>query len=835
MMNSRDAPVRAGPRSRGRHARSAAVARRHRPDRRPPTTPLRPRSRSPSRPRWAALRRGALATLPAALSSAFAQAPADPAAPLPGLQLRRSERIEAPPRGAAGRELPIVLRARSIAGRPDIDAVAEGDVEFRRGGTVLRSDRLTYDQAEDLAHATGNVVVSRDGAVFKGPELQLRIDRFEGFFREPAYTFLRTGASGRASRIDFLDSQRAVAHDATYSSCTAEEGGSPAWELSTDELAIDNDSNTGTARGAVLRFLGVPILAAPVFSFPLTDARKSGWLPPSFGIDSRSGVQAAIPWYWNIAPNRDATLTPSVSLRRGAGIDAEYRYLESRHEGYGGVQFLPDDRLAGRERHAFRFGHEGLTFWDTGISAHVQRVSDDDYWKDFPRMVGTVTPRLLQSDLSLWRPLGAGWTGYANVRRWQVLQTIDPTTRIELPYERMPQIGARWAHGAAGGIDLAFESEFNRFDDPWSSYKTTRQTGMRVHAIGTAARPFVSPGWTVTPAVAINAASYAVDLPLASGGRSATRVIPTFSLDSAWTLERETSFFGRAVRQTLEPRLLYVNTPYRRQDDLPNFDAAAKDFNFDSIFTPNAFSGVDRVSDAHQITAGVTSRVLDPSTGAEALRVGLVQRYLFRDQRVTPDGTALTRRFSDVLALGSTTLVPNWTFDGQVQWNPENARIERSLAGIRWSPGPFRTLSASYRLARGLSEQVELGWQWPIYGTPREARDRASLAASSGRACNGTLYTVGRVNYSTRDSRVTDAIVGFEYDAGCWIGRIVGERLSTGRSEATSRLLVQLELVGLSRLGSNPLRALKDNIPGYQLLRDERPAVAPYTPYSPQP
>ena len=803
---------------------------------------VRPPSGARRSARWAVLRCGVLATLPAAISSAFAQTPASSGsaggeAPLP-LVLRRADRLEAPTRGAAARELPIVLRARTIGGRPDLDAVAEGDVEFRRAGTVLLADRLTYDQTEDLARASGNVVVSRDGAVFRGPELQLRIERFEGFFRSPTYAFTRTGAGGHASRIDFVDNQRAVAHDATYSSCTVEDGATPAWELSTDELAIDNESNTGTAKGAVLRFLGVPIFAAPTFSFPLTDARKSGWLPPSFGIDSRSGVQVAVPWYWNIAPNRDATFTPSVSLRRGAGIDAEYRYLEPRFEGFGGVQWLPDDRLAGRERHALRFGHDGLTVWDTAISARVNRVSDDDYWKDFPRLAGATTPRLLASDLSLWRPLGAGWTGYVNVRGWQVLQTVDPTTRIDSPYERMPQIGARWASRTAGGIDLGFESEFNRFDDPWSSYKTTRQTGLRTHAIATAARPFGSTGWTVTPAMAVNAASYSVDLPLASGGRTATRVIPTFSLDSAWTFERETSFFGRAVRQTLEPRLLYVNTPYRRQDDLPNFDSAAKDFNFDSIFTPNAFSGVDRVSDAHQVTAGVTSRVLDPTTGVEAFRVGVVQRYLFRDQRVTPDNLPLTRRFSDVLVLGSTTLVPSWTFDTQVQWNPDNDRFERSVAGFRWSPGPFRTVSATYRLARGLSEQVELGWQWPLLGSPRGSREpgepgaRPNLAAASGRPCNGTLYTVGRVNYSTRDSRITDAIVGFEYDAGCWIVRLVGERLSTGRSEATSRLLVQLELIGLSRLGSNPLKALKDNIPGYQLLRDERPGIAPYTPFT---
>ena len=300
------------------------------------------------------------------------------------------------------------------------------------------------------------------------------------------------------------------------------------------------------------------------------------------------------------------------------------------------------------------------------------------------------------------------------------------------------------------------------------------------------------------------------------------------SLDSAWTLERETSFFGRIVRQTLEPRLFYVDTPYRGQNELPNFDSALKDFNFDSIFTENSFSGVDRVSDSNQLTAGVTSRILDPDTGAEALRVGLAQRYRFRGQQITPDAVPLTQRVSDVLIFGSTTLVPRWSFDASAQFNPDNHRIQRSLAGFRYSPGPYRTVGLTYRLTRALSEQVEAGWQWPVYGRPAGERGQG---ANGGGNCSGTLYSVGHLNYSMRDSRLTDSIVGFEYDAGCWIGRIVVERLSTGRSEATTRLLLQLELVGLSRLGSNPLRVLKDNVPGYQLLREERTTTSSFTPY----
>jgi LPS-assembly protein len=767
-------------------------------------------------------------TAPAA--SAPASAPAAAAA-ASGIALRQAETLQAPPRGDAGRQLPIILRARELRARPDLDAQAIGEVEFRRGAVVIRADQLSYDHAEDLARATGNVVVSRDGNVFSGPELELQVERFKGFFREPTYRFARTGAGGKASRVELIDDHRAIASDATYSSCTAEDDQEePVWIIQTRELRIDNQTNEGVARDAVLRFYGVPILASPVLSFPLTDARKSGFLPPSFGLDSRSGFQASIPYYWNIAPNRDATFTLSQSTRRGPALDSEFRYLEPRFAGELGYKIMPRDAEVDRSRYSLRVDHEGLLPYDAFAQVRLLRVSDDDYWKDFPRELRTPTPRLLPTDVLVARPLG-DWNGYARAMRWQVLQTDDPTTRIDSPYERAPQIGARYDMPWRSGVQVAFETEFNRFTNPDDLYVGNRPTGMRVHALGSISRPFLRPGWSFTPKLSFNAASYSLDRNAAGRDRTATRVVPTFSVDSAWTLERQTGFFGRSVLQTLEPRLFYVNTPYRRQLDLPNFDAAPKDFNFDSIFTENTFAGVDRVSDSHQLTAGVISRVLDPNTGVEALRVGIAQRYLFRDQRITPDGTPLERRFSDVLVLGSTTLVPNWTFDAAAQYNPDLRRIGRSIAGFRYSPGPYRTVSLAYRVSRGLSEQVELGWQWPVFGpTPSPGADPGARVASSGK-CRGTLYSVGRVNYSTRDRRLTDSLAGFEYDAGCWIGRIVAERLSTGRDEATTRLLVQLELVGLSRLGSNPLRALKDNVPGYMMLRDERTTITPFTPY----
>ena len=317
---------------------------------------------------------------------------------------------------------------------------------------------------------------------------------------------------------------------------------------------------------------------------------------------------------------------------------------------------------------------------------------------------------------------------------------------------------------------------------------------------------------------------------------SLSRTIPTFSADSGLVFERDAFWFGRDVRQTLEPRLLYVVTPFSDQRQFPNFDSAPKDFNFESIYTDNAFSGIDRVSDAHQLTAGVTTRLFDAASGVETLRLALVQRYLFRDQQVTPEGLPFTQRFSDVLLLGSTNLVPSWTLDASLQYSPDVGRTVRSALGARYSPGPFRTVSARYRLARSLTEQFELAWQWPIVGVvrdpdqPRVSPLAQSLNGSAAGRCEAAWYSVGRLNYTTRDKRFTDAIVGLEYDAGCWIGRFVAERLSTGRSEATTRLLLQLELVGLSRLGSNPLSVLKDNIPGYRLLREDNRAGPGATP-----
>ena len=742
--------------------------------------------------------------------------PPDAAASAAPLRLTPSTELTVP-RGDATRLRSTVLRADRLQGRPELETTFEGHVEFRRAGTVIRADRITYDSAEDRANAKGNVRVSRDGNQYWGPELQLQVQRFEGFFLEPQFRLGRTGAGGSAQRFEFIDSSRSVAVDATYTSCPRDGSGDPDWLLKADRVRIDLEANEGVAEGAVLRFLGVPILAFPTLSFPLTDERKSGWLPPAVNLDSKSGVELSVPYYWNIAPNRDATITPAVLSRRGAGLGIEFRYLERSDQGRIEVDGLPNDHVAGRDRWLSDFAHEGSGGYGLHYSVNAIRASDDDYWKDFSRQIRSFTTRLLPLSARLEQGVernGFDSAWYLGTQRWQVLAAGDPSAEIVAPYDRSMQLGARVEGALPFGLRLDAQSEVNRFtlaDGPPSS---SMPNGWRWHGLASVAYPWETPATWLRPRLSINSASYALDQPMADGRTRASRTIPTFSVDAGAVFERDSHWFGKAQRQTLEPRVFYVNTPFRDQLGLPNFDSAPIDFNTVSVYSENAFSGIDRVSDGHQITAGATTRWLDADTGAETLRLGIAQRYLFRDQRVTPDGIPLTQRLSDLLLDGSTTLVPDWRFDASVQYSAELSRPVRSVIGVRYLPAPFHALSATYRLVRGSSEQVELGWQWPVY--------RGDANRSGGGRCQGTLYAVGRVNYSTRDSRFTDSIAGFEYDAGCWIGRIVVERLSIGRTEATTRLLLQLELVGLSRLGSNPLQALKDNIPGYRLLREER-------------
>ncbi|MEO5672917.1 MAG: LPS assembly protein LptD, partial [Ramlibacter sp.] len=520
-------------------------------------------------------------------------------------------------------QLPTYLSGQRVTGRTDLETVVEGDAQLRRGDTVIRADRLEYNQPDDLAKARGNVRINRAGNVYEGPLLELKVDAFEGFFNEPRYRFLKNDAYGEAERVDFIDDKRAIIRKATYTTCQRRPGPSwlPDWIVRAGSIKIDNEEETGQASDAVLSFMGVPILPVPELSFPLTDKRKSGLLPPTIGLGNLNGAEFSLPYYWNIAPNRDATFYPTLMSKRGVDLGAEFRYLERGYAGQLQANYMPGDKLRQSDRWGYALKHEGivgagLATGPLGLSLNLNRVSDDNYWRDFSHNAATLTQRLLANDGTLSWSRG-DFSVTARALKWQTLQ--DVTSPIVPPYDRLPQVVGRYANAnLPGGVEAYVETDYTRFEA--DRLRTGQPNAHRSFAMARLSRTWQAPGWFVIPKLQLHATQYRFDAPLADGSTTAFRTVPTVSLDSGLVFERDTSFFGRNFRQTLEPRAFYVNTPFRDQNRLPNYDSAANDFNFATIYTENAFGGNDRISDNNLLTLGASTRLLDPDTGAEAAR-----------------------------------------------------------------------------------------------------------------------------------------------------------------------------------------------------------------------
>ena len=708
----------------------------------------------------------------------------------------------------------------SISGRPDIETKIEGHAELRRAGTVIRADRLEYDALTDKATATGNVRLNRLGDVYEGTLLDLKVDSFSGFFNQPRYKFIKNEGQGEGERIDFIDDKHSIIQNASYSTCRRYPGPDwmPDWILKAASISIDNEEDVGQATDASLRFMALSV-PLPSISFPLSSKRKSGWLPPTYATDNINGVELSAPYYVNIAPNRDATIFPSVSSKRGLNIGGEFRYLESNYNGQLRADVMPSDPLRdGNNRWGVAGQH--LMRYDTGLGSvglnlNVNRVSDDNYWRDFPRATTSLTQRLLATDAALTLDSENVSVGL-RLSKWQTLK--DTAAPIIPPFDRLPQLTARYTKNNLAGFDFSVSGDVTRFAS--DSSLTLQPNANRAILLAQLSRPWISPGWFFTPKLQLNASKYQFDAPLSSGVSSANRTVPTFSLDSGLLFERDTNIFGRAVTQTLEPRVFYVYAPFRDQSLLPVYDTSANDFNFASIYSENPYSGGDRIADNNLLTLGATSRFLDPSTGAELARFAVAQRLRFQDQRVTlPGASPVTDRFSDLLIGASVNVSPTWSVDTTQQYNPDTSSVIRSTIGTRYSPSNYRVVNLAYRLQKGSSEQVDLGWQWPLndlWG------DRGQdLGAGRGQG-EGRWYSVGRLNFSVTDRKLVDSVFGFEYDAGCWLGRVVVENLARSDAASNKRALFQLELVGFARLGgAGTLSTLKNNIPRYQYLREQ--------------
>jgi LPS-assembly protein len=716
-----------------------------------------------------------------------------------------------PPQPAGDQEQPVTIRAEEITGRPDRQVDLNRNVEVTRDGTGITADTGCFLRVENEVSAKGNVKLWRFGDRYKGDALQLNMDTGKGWVLNPEYRLQLNNAQGRADRIDFLSEEVGVVSNGTYSTC---DGPNPDWYLESSTLRLDQGRDVGAASSTVIYFKGVPIIGTPAMSFSLSGARRSGWLPPSIGVGSKGSAEIMVPYYVNIAPNRDLTLFPRMIFNRGLQLGATFRYLGITDLGpYSGethVEGLANDRIRHRNRWLLQTLHNQTIGqgWTYGWNIHA--ASDNNYPSDFSRTVAASAERQLLREVRTDYG-GQYWSLNARAQSYQVLQ--DPAANgpgsplfVPRPYDRLPELNFHAGrYDVLGGFDWSVDSNATRFsrpDDVVNGQTIKTVQGNRFVLLPQVSFPWVRPGYFITPKLMLHATKYDLVNNIDPNGKPANeidRAVPTFSLDSGLIFERPgAKLFGMTGTQTLEPRLFYVRTPFRDQNDIPNFDTALMGFNYAQLFTENRYVGADRVSDANQLTAAVVTRFIE-SNGAERLRVAVGSRYYFSDPRVTltPNEPRNQTR-SDALFAAGGRISDQWSFDTGVQYDAQGHSLYSSNAGLQWSPAPMKVLNVEYRYQRDSFRNADLSAQWPL---------------------TARWYGVGRVSYSLRDKKLLESLIGLEYKADCWVFRMGAQRFVTAAQTTSTPVFFQLELNGLSRLGfGNALETFNKSIPGYTRL-----------------
>lgn len=659
---------------------------------------------------------------------------------------------------------------------------ATGNVEARQSGQNFFANWLRYDLTLNEVRARGNVRYEQPTLTVTGDTLRLKLDDYSGELLKPVYQLTNQPGRGAATRVDFISKEQYRFKNATYTTC---EAGNDDWYLDVGTLNIDKARDIGVARNATLQFLGVPILYTPWLSFPLNNARKTGMLAPTFGTTERSGLDLIVPYYFNLAPNYDATVTTRLMSKRGIQLGGEFRYLFEDFYGTSQLEYLPSDRVAERSRWGLFLKHLHRITPELTVGLDFNRVSDNDYFRDLSNLVAATSQSYLNREA--WVTLQRSWWN-ADLRA-QSFQTLqDPAAPLAIPYNRLPQLRVNAARDFPAGAQFNLVSEATHFAHP------TKTEGTRVLAYPTVKLPLTNSYGFLTPQLGWHFTHYNLDNSVPESKIS--RSVPIASVDAGVIMDRPFSFRGKAYEQTLEPRLFYVYAPFREQSAIPIFDTGLLDFNYAQMFTENQFIGGDRVNDANQLTLALTSRFIEDLSGIERLRVTLGQRYYFSSQRVTLPGVpARDKNSTDMLLALSGQITRDWRMDVGVQFDTDTGTIVRQNLSATYRPAPGKILNMGYRTIDQSTEQMDISGQWPI---------------------GSRWYGVFRYNYSFKDKQLVEGLAGLEYNAGCWAMRGVIQQLATRADQSTSSLFFQLELNGMGRLGSNPLDVLRQSIPGYR-------------------
>lgn len=655
-----------------------------------------------------------------------------------------------------------------------------GNVDIVKDNQRLLADRVIYDKQKDRADAEGNVLLLQEGIQIKGTRGYKQIEGEQAEFENARFLIPERNGRGSADTIFVENAEQTHLTSTSYSTCPP---GNQDWELRADKLKLDKQEGTGTARDVSLRFKRVPFFYTPYMSFPIDDRRKSGFLLPSYGSTDNTGTDISIPWYWNIAPNRDATLTLRNMSRRGVQLGAEYRYLHQNSGGQLAFEVLPDDQVYGDDRGLITYTHHADygDYWSNEVL--LNNVSDDNYFTDLGENLSLTSITHLERRIDLTHTR-ANWSLRTRLQNYQPVNSAKT-------YQRLPQVTLTTTFpGVSNGLNYYLTGEFVRFD-----HKDDVVDGERLDLYPAVAYDYNQIAYYFRPKLGLHYTRYSLNNPTAGNPDNPSRTVPVFSIDSGLFLERDSRWGGRKLLHTLEPRLFYLYTPYRDQGGIPTFDTGELTFSSAALFRENRFSGADRQGDANQVSLGITTRFIDQDSGFEYLHATIGEIFYLEDRRVTNGADSLqTNNRSDLVADLTANLSRNASISGNLQWDPYQEHVGKSSLTFQYRSDERHILNARYRQERSSQEQVDLSGYWPL---------------------SQHWSGIARYYYSLRDERTLEGVAGLEYDSCCWSLRFVARRYASDGIIASNAFFIQLNLKGLTSIGDKPTSFLEEGIFGY--------------------
>jgi len=656
-----------------------------------------------------------------------------------------------------------------------------GQVELVRAGQRIRADELIIDSLTEQLQASGQIVFEDANFRLQAEALTLNQETQSARFESTEFELPGQHARGSADEIIKIDASRSRFQNILYTSC---DPGDRDWHLKASELNIDRDSGRGTAKNATIYFQEIPFFYLPYIMFPIDDRRMSGMLTPLISYSDTRGGSIAVPLYWNIAPNIDATITPAWYSKRGLQWNSENRYLSQNQEGQLDLSYLDDD-LTSSTRWLKKWQHRADLGLNIKTNILLQEVSDDSYFSDFEPLTSE------RDDIDYLErhiTISHSSQSWETRLRWQDYQTIDQSILItDQPYQRLPGFTLNSQFKPLdNGLKFGLRNQWVSFD------RDSSVTGSRLHIVPSIAWSKSDSWYFFKPELQYALTEYRLDNN-SPNDDTISRSIPTLSLDTGLVFERVFSA-GRGWIQTLEPRLFYLNTPFEDQSIIPDFDTAELSESYNNLFATNRFSGFDRIGDADQFTLAIGSRIISTDSGTELFNFTLGQIYYRQDRQVSLDNTTAVDSKSNLILQLSITPNPNWRVSSKLVRQPDKTLSEKNL-------------SINYQ-DQGFAANIE------YYFTDQELEQ---YLVSAAYPLNDRWAIVAKYHQSLLFDEPVENLFGLSYESCCWGFKILASQTSDDNFiEIDNTIYFELTLKGLGQVGQNIDTRLRNSIPGYQ-------------------